>query len=62
MNVVDKRATRKDNNKNKTTTIIYDQNSHQIKTKTKRFYLFFIKKDIGSVSNATGQQVDKKSK
>ena len=67
MEVVDNRTTRKDNNKNQTINIIYDQNSmsvkekiitksnsHQIKTKTKQFNLWFIRKDMGPVPNATG--------
>ena len=67
MRVVGNRTTRKNNNKNKTTNIIYDQNSmyiieriitksnsHQIKTKTKQFNVFFIRKDMGLVPNSTG--------
>ena len=33
MKIVDNRATRKDNNKNQTTNIIYDQNSNKIYNK-----------------------------
>ena len=64
MRVVGNRTTRKNNNKNKTTNIIYDQNSmsiiknkitksssHQIKTKTQQY---LIREDMRPVLNATG--------
>ena len=67
MKVVDNRTTSKKNNKNQTTNVIYDQNSmsiikkdiiksnsHQKKTYKKQFNLYFIKKDMGPVLNATG--------
>ena len=40
--------------------IVTKSNSHQIKTKTKQFDLYFIRKYMGLVPNATGQQVHKK--
>ena len=67
MNVVDNRTTRKDNNKHQKTNIIYDQNSisilkeiitesksHQIKPKQNNLTSALIKKDMGTVLNATG--------
>ena len=73
MKIVDNRTTREDNNKNQTTNIIYDQNSMSMikiyqnknkiaadKTKAKPFDLYFLRKEMGPVPIATGQQVDKK--
>ena len=67
MKVVDNRTTRKDNNINQITNIIYDKNlmsiiekiitksnSQQIKTKTKQYNVCFIRKDMRLVPNATG--------
>ena len=74
MKVLHNRITRKDNNKNQTTNLIYDQNStsvikkstktnsHQIKTNTKPIDLYFIRKDMEPAPNATRQQNDKKRK
>ena len=74
MKVLDNKTTRKDNNKYQTTNINYDQNSmstikkiitksnsHQIKTKTKQFNLYFIGNDMKLVPNATGEQVKKRA-
>ena len=74
MKVVDHRTTRKDNNINQTTNIINDQNSmsiikkiitksklYQIKTKTKQFDLYFIRKYMRPVSNAICYQFEKKA-
>ena len=67
MKVVDNRTTRKDNNKNQTTNIIYDHNSMSIlkknhnkiklasdKNQTTEFNLYFNRKDMGLVHNTTG--------
>ena len=67
MKVVDDRTTNKDNDKNQTTNIIYDQNSisiikkiitksnsHRMKTKTKKIILYFIRENMKLVPNATG--------
>ena len=67
MKVVDNRNTRKNKNKNQTTNNIYDHNpmsvikkiilkslSHPMKTKTKQFNIYFIRKDMGPNPNATG--------
>ena len=74
MKIVDNRTTRKDNNKNKTTNIIYDQNLMSIikenhnkikvasdRNQRKQFDLYFNRKVMGPVPKAIGQQVDKKA-